>query len=58
VQEPVQKYYSGNGAGAPLHHGYGDDYYHFMKVSFYEAEDRINVKTIGMFNEIVEDLDL
>lgn len=46
------------GAGAPLHHGYGGDYHHFVKVSFYCKKNRINIKTIGIFNEIIEDFDI
>ena len=51
-------YITSGGAGAPLYHGYGGDYFHFVKVSFYEEARRINVKTIGLFNEVVEDFDL
>ena len=46
------------GGGEPLIHEYGGDYYHFLMVSFYNQENRINIKTIGLFNEIIEDYDL
>ncbi len=51
-------YLTTGGGGAPLYHGYGGDYYHFVKISFYIPENRINVKTIGLFNETVEDFDI
>lgn len=51
-------YITTGGAGAPLYHGYGGNYHHFLKVSFYQEDNRINIKTIGIFNEIVEDFDL
>lgn len=51
-------YIISGGGGAILHHGYGGDYYHFVKVSFYQEEERINIKTIGIFNEVVEEFDL
>ncbi len=46
------------GAGAPLYRGYGGDYYHFVKVSVYDQLNRLNIKTIGLFNEVIEDFDL
>jgi hypothetical protein len=51
-------YITTGGGGAPLYHGYGGDFFHFIKVSFYEKDQRINIKTIGLFKEIVEDFDL
>jgi predicted phosphodiesterase len=51
-------YITTGGAGAPLHRGYGGDYYHFCKISFYETEHRINLSTTGIFNETVEKYDL
>ena len=51
-------YIISGGAGAILHHGYGGNYYHFVKVSFYREEEKINIKTIGIFNEVIEDFDL
>ena len=51
-------YIISGGAGAILHHGYGGNYYHFVKVSFYQEEERINIKTIGIFNEVIEEFDL
>lgn len=51
-------YITTGGAGSALYRGYGGDYFHFVKVSFYEDENRINIKTIGIFREIVEDFDL
>jgi hypothetical protein len=46
------------GLEASLYHGSGGDYYHFLKVSFYSKQNRINIKTIGVFNEVIEDFDL
>ena len=46
------------GGGEQLNHGYGGDYYHFVLVSFFNSESRINIKTIGLFNETIEDFDL
>ena len=51
-------YITTGGAGAPLYHGYGGNYHHFLKVSFYQIDHKINIKTIGIFNEIIEDFDL
>jgi len=51
-------YITSGGGGSPLHHGSGGNYYHFLKISFYEKDNRINVKTFGLFNEINEDFDL
>lgn len=52
------KYFISGGAGAELYSGYGGDFFHFMKISFYEDTKRINFKTIGIFNETVEEFDL
>ncbi|MBM3435385.1 MAG: hypothetical protein FJY07_04100 [Bacteroidetes bacterium] len=46
------------GGGGNLYSGYGGDYHHFTKVSFFGNENRINIKTIGIFYEVVEDFDL
>ena len=51
-------YITSGGAGAPLHHGRGGDFYHFLIISVTEKTNTINVKTIGLFNEVVEDFDL
>ena len=51
-------YITTGGAGASLYKGHGGDYHHFVKVTFYEESSRINIKTIGIFNEIVENFDL
>lgn len=51
-------YLTTGGGGGSLNHGFGGDYYHFTKVSFYSDPLRINIKTIGVFNEIIEDFDL
>lgn len=51
-------YITTGGGGAPLYSGYGGDYYHFVKVTFYEDPLRINIKTIGLLNETIEDFDL
>ncbi len=45
-------------SGAPLYHGFGGDYYHFIKVSVFNDQDIINIKTIGIFHEIVEDFNI
>ena len=57
VKDSINYIISGGG-GAYLHHGYGGDYHHFVKVSFYRDEQRINIKTIGIFNEVIEDFNL
>lgn len=46
------------GGGEPLYHGAGGNYYHFVLISFKHAVDSINVKTIDLFNEIIEDYDI
>jgi hypothetical protein len=51
-------YITTGGGGASLYHGYGGDYHHFVKVSVFNNPFRINIKTIGIFYEIVEDFDL
>ena len=51
-------YLTTGGGGGGLNHGFGGDYYHFTKVSFFSDPSRINIKTIGIFNEIIEDFDL
>jgi predicted phosphodiesterase len=51
-------YITTGGGGGPLYHGYGGDYHHFLKVSFYEDTTQINVKTIDIFNETIDDFDL
>jgi len=49
------RYITSGGAGSPLRHGWGGDYHHFVKISFFEETNTINLKTIGVFNEIIED---
>lgn len=51
-------YITTGGGGGSLNKGYGGDYHHFLKVSFFRESDRINIKTIGIFNEIIENFDL
>jgi hypothetical protein len=51
-------YIISGGGGAYLIHGYGGDYFHFVKVSFFREENRVNLKTIGLFHEVVEDFNL
>lgn len=51
-------YITTGGAGASLDKGYGGEYNHFVKVSFFSNPSRINIKTIGLFNEEIEDFDL
>jgi acid phosphatase type 7 len=48
---------TGGGGGVP-YRGYGGDYHHFLKVSFFRDSARVNVKTIDIFNEIIETFDL
>ena len=45
-------------AGGSLRHQYPGDYYSFTKVSFYASSKRVNIKTVGIFNEVVENFDL
>ncbi|HRY31686.1 MAG TPA: metallophosphoesterase [Bacteroidales bacterium] len=51
-------YITTGGGGGVLTHGYGGNYNHFTKVSFYHDPFRINIKTIGIFHEVVDDFDL
>ncbi len=51
-------YITTGGGGGVLYRGYGGDYHHFLKVSFFNDTTRINVKTIDIFNEIIENFDL
>ena len=51
-------YITTGGAGGPLYHGNGGDYHHFIKVSIFRETKRINLKSIGIFNEVVEDFDI
>lgn len=51
-------YIISGGAGAELRHGYGGDYYHYLLFSLSEKNSTVNMKTLGMFNEVIEDRDL
>lgn len=51
-------YITTGGGGGPLYHGYGGDYHHFIKMSIFRETKRINLKSIGIFNEVVEDFDI
>lgn len=51
-------YITTGGGGGQLQRGYGGDYFHFTKVSIYEATHRINISTTGIFGETVDDFDL
>jgi hypothetical protein len=51
-------YITTGGGGSPLYPGYGGEYHHFLKVTFYEDTTCINIKAIGVSNEIYEDFDL
>jgi predicted phosphodiesterase len=51
-------YITTGGGGGILNRGWGGDYHHFVKITFHGSPTRINIKTIGIFNEIVEDFDL
>jgi 3',5'-cyclic AMP phosphodiesterase CpdA len=57
VRDGINYIITGGGGGI-LYDGYGGNYHHFVKVSFYGASDRINIKTIGIFNEVVDDFDI
>ncbi len=50
-------YITTGGGGANLYHGYGGDYHHFVKVGYRKNNEKFNLKTIGIFNEIVENFD-
>jgi acid phosphatase type 7 len=51
-------YITTGGGGGRLYRGYGGDYHHFVKVSFFNDIARINIKTLDIFNEVIEDFDL
>ncbi|NOG45659.1 MAG: hypothetical protein HND50_10520 [Calditrichaeota bacterium] len=51
-------YVISGGAGAQLRHGYGGDFYHYIKFSFSDTDKSVNMKTIGLFNEIMEEKNL
>jgi hypothetical protein len=51
-------YIISGGAGGELIHGYGGDYHHFLRISFYTDTARVNVKVINAFSKIVESFDL
>jgi len=51
-------YITTGGGGGILYRGFGGDYHHFLKVSFFNDIGRINIKTIDIFNEIIEEFDL
>jgi len=47
-------YITTGGGGTNLYSGYGGDYYHFVQVTILEDEKKIEVKTIGLLNEIID----
>jgi hypothetical protein len=51
-------YITTGGGGGDLYSGYGGDYHHFLKVSFFIDQERLNIKTIDIFNEIIDEFDL
>jgi hypothetical protein len=51
-------YITTGGGGGSLNHGYGGEYHHFLKVSVFNDPVRINIKSIGLFNEVIEDFDI
>jgi 3',5'-cyclic AMP phosphodiesterase CpdA len=51
-------YITTGGGGGVSYSGYGGNYHHFLKVSFFSDTLRVNFKTIDIFNEIIEDFDL
>lgn len=52
------QYITSGGGGGELHNGPGGKYHHFIKISFFENENRVNLSVIGIFNEILESFDL
>lgn len=58
LQRDGVEYIISGGAGAYLHRNRTGDYHHYLKVSITNETNRINVKSIGIFNEVVEDFDL
>jgi 3',5'-cyclic AMP phosphodiesterase CpdA len=51
-------YITTGGGGSPLYLGYGGEYHHFVKVTFCKNSLRINLRTIGISNQIFDDFDL
>lgn len=49
-------YITTGGAGANLYSGYGGDYHHFVQVTLPVNEKSINIKTIGILNDIIENI--
>lgn len=47
-------YITTGGGGASLYSGYGGDYHHFTHVTINMNNNLINLKTIGLSNEIIE----
>jgi len=54
MQKDSINYFISGGAGAPLTHGHGGDYFHYLLFNISNKNDQINMKTIGIFNEICE----
>jgi len=51
-------YITTGGGGSPLYLGYGGEYHHFVKVTFCKDSSRINIRTIGLSNQVFDDFDL
>ena len=49
-------YLISGGGGSPLHSNFSGNYYHFIKISVFPG--KLNVKTIGVFGETIENFDL
>lgn len=49
-------YLISGGGGSPIHSNMSGNYHHFMKVSVFPT--KINIKTIGVFGETIENFDL
>lgn len=55
IQDGICYLISGGG-GSPLHNNFSGNYHHFMKISVFPT--KLNVKTIGVFGETIENFDL
>ena len=58
LQKDGVEYITTGGAGANLFHDRGGGYHHFLKVSVTNKTNNINIKTIGLFNDVVEEFNL
>jgi hypothetical protein len=51
-------YITTGGGGGDLFHGAGGDYFHFVKVSYNMDRLKFTLKTVDLFNEIIDSFDL